>query len=78
LRRRRCQGSAPRGFGLVACVFLGAARRIFLGAGFFFNAARGFFGGRAHHQRLTFAIFALALRFHATIFFQHPLARGKF
>ena len=78
LRRRRRQGSAPRGFGLVACVFLGAARRIFLGAGFFFNAARGFFGGRAHHQRLTFAIFALALRFHATIFFQHPLARGKF
>jgi hypothetical protein len=62
------------GAGFLLCT----AGRFFLGAGFFFHAARGFLGGRAHHQRLTFAIFALALRFHATIFFQHPLARGKF
>jgi len=48
------------------------------GAGFFFDAARGFFRGRAHHQRLAFAFLTLALGFITTVFFQHALARGEF
>jgi hypothetical protein len=57
---------------------LRAAGSVFLGAGFFFHAARGFFGSRAHHQRLAFAFLTLALCFVAAVFFQHPLTHGEF
>ncbi len=74
---RRGRG-ATRGFHRSAGFFLSPPSGLFLRAGFFFNAARGFFRGRAHHQRLPFAVFPLTLRFIATVFFQHALAGGEF
>lgn len=69
---------ATCGFHRGAGFFLRPARGVFLRAGFFFDAARGFFGGGAHHQRLAFAVFPLTLRFITAIFFQHALASGEF
>jgi hypothetical protein len=74
----RCGGGAARRFHRSAGFFLSTAGGVFLGAGFFFHAARGFFGSRTHHQRLAFTVFALALRFHAAVFFQHALTGGEF
>ena len=74
----RCGGGAAGRFYRSAGIFLSPAGRFFLGAGFFFHAARGFFCGRTYHERLAFTVFALALRFHATIFFQHALAGSEF
>jgi hypothetical protein len=75
LRRGR---RATRCFHRSASFFFRTARGVFLGAGFFFHAARGFFCSRTYHERLAFTVFALALRFHATIFFQHALAGSEF
>ena len=74
----RCGGGAAGRFYRSAGIFLSPAGRFFLGAGFFFHAARGFFGSRTHHQRLALTVFALALRFHAAVFFQHALTGGEF
>ena len=74
----RCGGGAAGRFYRSAGIFLSPAGRFFLGAGFFFHAARGFFGSRTHHQRLALTVFALALRFHAAVFFQYPLTSGEF
>ena len=74
---RSGRGAAGR-FYRSAGIFLSAAGGVFLGAGFFFHAARGFFGSRTHHQRLALTVFALALRFHAAVFFQHALTGGEF
>jgi hypothetical protein len=74
----RCGGGAAGRFCRSAGFILSTAGRFFLGAGFFFSAACGFFGSRTHHQRLAFTVFALALRFHAAVFFQHALTGGKF
>jgi hypothetical protein len=61
-----------------AGIFLSAAGGVFLGAGFFFHAARCFFRSGTHHQRLALTVVALALRFHAAVFFQHALAGSEF
>ena len=74
----RCGGGAAGRFYRSAGIFLSPAGRFFLGAGFFFHAARGFFGSRTHHQRLALTVFALTLRFHAAVFFQHALTGGEF
>jgi hypothetical protein len=74
----RCGGGAAGHFYRSAGFFFSASGGVFLGAGFFFHAARGFFGSRTHHQRLAFTVFALALRFHAAVFFQHALTGGEF
>jgi hypothetical protein len=74
----RCGGGAARRFHRSAGFFFSASRGVFLGAGFFFHAARGFFGSGAYHQRLTFTVFALALRFKPAVFFQHALTGGEF
>jgi hypothetical protein len=74
----RCGGGAARRFHRSAGFFLSPARSFFLGAGFFFHTARSFFGSRTHHQRLAFTVVALALRFHAAVFFQHALTGGEF
>jgi hypothetical protein len=74
----RCGGGAARRFHRSAGFFFSTAGRFFLGAGFFFSAACGFFGSRTHHQRLAFTVFALALRLHAAVFFQHALTGGEF
>jgi hypothetical protein len=74
----RCRRGAARRFCRSAGFFLSAAGGVFLGAGFFFGAACGFFGSRAHHERLAFAFLTLALRLHAAVFFQHALTGGEF
>jgi hypothetical protein len=74
----RCRRGAARRFCRSAGFFLSAAGGVFLGAGFFFGAACGFFGSRAHHERLAFAFLTLALRLVAAVLFQHPLAHGEF
>jgi hypothetical protein len=74
----RCGGGAARSFHRSAGFFLSPARSVFLGAGFFFHTARSFFGSRTHHQRLALTVVALALRFHAAVFFQHALTGGEF
>jgi len=74
----RCGRGAARHFHRSAGFFLSTAGGVFLGAGFFFHTARSFFRGRTHHQRLAFTVVALALRFHAAVFFQHALTGGEF
>ena len=74
----RCGGGAARRFHRSAGFFLSTAGGVFLGAGFFFHTARSFFGSRTHHQRLALTVVALALRFHAAVFFQHALTGGEF
>ena len=74
----RCGGGAAGRFYRSVGFFFSTARGVFLGAGFFFGAACGFFGSRTHHKRLAFTVFALALRFHAAVFFQHALTGGEF
>jgi hypothetical protein len=76
--RCRCWGGPSRGFHRSAGFFLSAARGFFLRAGFFFHAARGFFRSGTYHERLALSVIALALRFHAAVFFQHTLAGGEF
>ena len=74
----RCGRGAAGRFYRSAGIFLSAAGGVFLGARFFFHAARGFFGSRTHHQRLALTVVALTLRFHAAVFFQHALTGGEF
>ena len=74
----RCGRGAARHFHRSAGFFLSTAGGFFRGAGFFLHAARSFFCGGTHHQRLALTVFALALRFHAAIFFQHALTGGEF
>ena len=49
-----------------------------LSTGFALPFGRCFLCGGTHHQRLALTVFALALRFHAAIFFQHALTGGEF
>jgi hypothetical protein len=74
----RCRRGAARRFCRSAGFFFSAAGGVFLGAGFFLHAPRGFFRSGTHHERLAFTVFALALCFKTAIFFQHALAGGEF